>query len=325
VASELSRYRLASYGLFAALVSAAAFFKLGAAAVAGVFAYTILVVAHRRVVRVIPEFWARWASLTIFALTSVLIGTAFWRFLGESLTSIPDILGQAIPRLSDVALEYGVALPFENIDELRRMAIRALKENARDVTHASGIMTKRFFYVVIGLFVAVFCFMGNGSPSAGETVYDRLGDEVQQRATRFMTSFERVMGAQVIISAINTVFTAVFLVALGFPHIPFLIPATFIFGVLPVIGNLMSNTVIVCTALTMSPKHAVLALAFLVAIHKGEYFLNSRIIGSTIRVPAWQMLLGILLGEAVLGLPGIVLAPALLHYVREELRDLPAR
>lgn len=323
--ATLSRPRLVSYGLFLALFAAAAYFKLGAAAVAGVFSFTILEVAYRRVVKVMPEFWARWVSLTIFLVTSTLIGWSFWRFLGQTLIVVPDILAEAIPRLSDVTLQYGVDLPFENIEELRRMAMRALRENARAVTAASGLMTKRFFYVVIGVFIAVFCFLGDGAGAPGDSAYDVLGGELRERTRRFMNSFERVMGAQVIVSAINTVFTAIFLVAFGFPHIAFLIPATFIFGIVPVIGNLMSNTTIVCTALTISPKQAVFALCFLIAIHKGEYFLNSRVVGSTIRVPAWQMLLGILLGEAVMGVPGIVLAPAVLHYIREELRDIPAR
>jgi predicted PurR-regulated permease PerM len=38
----------------------------------------------------------------------------------------------------------------------------------------------------------------------------------------------------------------------------------------------------------------------------------------------WETLLAILLGEVVLGVPGIILAPTLLHYAKEELRALPS-
>ena len=37
----------------------------------------------------------------------------------------------------------------------------------------------------------------------------------------------------------------------------------------------------------------------------------------------WLTLLGIIAGEAVLGVSGIILAPAVLHYVRKELREVP--
>ena len=76
------------------------------------------------------------------------------------------------------------------------------------------------------------------------------------------------------------------------------------------------------TALTVSPNAAVLALVFLIVSHKAEYFLNSRIIGSRIDTPMWQVLLGLLMCEALMGVPGVILAPAVLHYAREELRAI---
>jgi predicted PurR-regulated permease PerM len=39
----------------------------------------------------------------------------------------------------------------------------------------------------------------------------------------------------------------------------------------------------------------------------------------------WVTLIGIVVGEATMGVPGVLIAPALLHYVREELRAIPAR
>jgi predicted PurR-regulated permease PerM len=138
-----------------------------------------------------------------------------------------------------------------------------------------------------------------------------------------MLSFEKVLGAQVLISAVNTVLTATFLIYMDFPHIRFLLIATFILGTLPIIGNILSNTIIVGTALTLSPRQAAFALGFLILIHKTEYFLNSRIVGSSIKAAMWQTLLAILLGEVVMGVPGIILAPALLHYAKTELRSIP--
>ena len=53
-------------------------------------------------------------------------------------------------------------------------------------------------------------------------------------------------------------------------------------------------------------------------IHKGEYFLNSKIIGDRIKNPMWLMLLGLIIGEKLMGIPGMILAPAVLHYVKAE-------
>ena len=228
-----------------------------------------------------------------------------------------------MPRLRELSQRTKVEVPFENIDELRRLIADTVKENAPNITRAGGLLTKGFFHVLLGIFTAILCFMSGRREDYGANLYDALCQETGARVWRFMQSFEQVLGAQVIISAINTSLTAVFLLSLGFPQTAFLIPATFFLGILPVIGNLLSNTIIVCTALTISPRHAVLALGFLVLIHKGEYVLNSKIIGSSIKAPMWQTLLGILLGEVVLGVPGIILAPAVLHYVRREMQEIP--
>ena len=62
-----------------------------------------------------------------------------------------------------------------------------------------------------------------------------------------------------------------------------MVVVTFITGLLPVIGNLISNTVIVVVSLSVSPLLAVGSLAFLVVIHKLEYFVNARVMGGQIQ------------------------------------------
>jgi predicted PurR-regulated permease PerM len=126
------------------------------------------------------------------------------------------------------------------------------------------------------------------------------------------------MGAQMLISAINTFFTAGFLIWNDYPFVTVVIGLTFLFGMLPIVGNLLSNTLIVGIGLTISPHMAFAALMFLVILHKGEYFLNSKIIGNRIRNPMWLTLLGLVIGEKLMGIPGMILAPVILHFVKVE-------
>ena len=67
---------------------------------------------------------------------------------------------------------------------------------------------------------------------------------------------------------------------------------------------------------------AIGSLAFLVIIHKLEYFLNARIVGGQIRANAWELLIAMLCMEAAFGLPGIVAAPIYYAYIKSELRAL---
>jgi predicted PurR-regulated permease PerM len=56
-----------------------------------------------------------------------------------------------------------------------------------------------------------------------------------------------------------------------------------------------------------------------VVIHKLEYFLNAHIIGSRIRASAWELLLAMLLMEAVFGLRGLIAAPVYYAYLKDEI------
>ena len=105
-------------------------------------------------------------------------------------------------------------------------------------------------------------------------------------------------------------------------HLPLtktLIAVTFFGGLLPVIGNLISNTVIVIVGLSYSPAVALASLAFLIIIHKLEYFLNARIVGKRLGSHAWELLLAMLVMEAAFGVAGVVAAPIYYAFIKDEL------
>jgi predicted PurR-regulated permease PerM len=148
------------------------------------------------------------------------------------------------------------------------------------------------------------------------------------RAARFSDAFRRIVFAQIKISTINAAFTALYLlVALPVFHqrLPLsktLVLITFIVGLLPVVGNLISNTLIVAISLSVSLPTAVASLGFLIAIHKLEYFLNARIVGGQIEARAWELLLAMLVMEAAFGVPGLIAAPIFYAYIKRELISL---
>lgn len=155
--------------------------------------------------------------------------------------------------------------------------------------------------------------------------YRPLARALVERAARLGEAFRRIVFAQVRISALNTAFTAVYLLValplfgVDLPLRKTLIAVTFVAGLLPVIGNLISNAVVVIVSLAHSPGIALASLVFLVVIHKVEYFLNARIVGTQIHARAWELLLAMLLMEAAFGLIGVVAAPIYYAYLKDEL------
>ncbi|MEN6476035.1 MAG: AI-2E family transporter [Syntrophaceae bacterium] len=150
---------------------------------------------------------------------------------------------------------------------------------------------------------------------------------LQERIRLFHLSFREIVFAQSRISALNTLFTWLYLMVvlplfgIELPFAKTMVAITFITGLLPVIGNLISNTIIVIVSLSMSLGVALASLVFLVIIHKLEYFLNARIIGSQIRASAWELLVAMLVMEATFGLAGVFMAPIYYAYLKKELAE----
>jgi predicted PurR-regulated permease PerM len=145
-----------------------------------------------------------------------------------------------------------------------------------------------------------------------------LAAALTTRISRFANAFRQIIFSQVKISALNTVFTGIFLIAIlpAFGvHLPLtktLVAITFLAGLLPVVGNLISNTMIYV---------AIAALVFLVVIHKLEYFLNARIVGTRIHAYAWELLVAMILLEVAFGIAGLIAAPIYYAYIKNELSD----
>src|SRR5262249_18040814 len=93
----------------------------------------------------------------------------------------------------------------------------------------------------------------------------------------------------------------------------------------PIIGNLISNAAIVGLSFRVSPQLAGASLIFLIVLHKLEYFLNSKIVGERIKNPVWLTLLGLIIGERLMGIPGMILAPIILDFIQVKASTIEVR
>lgn len=213
-----------------------------------------------------------------------------------------------------------------NVDELETEAAGWLRAHAATLGNIGESLGKIIVHIVIGLIIGGMVVLAD--PSHGYSQGRRPGPlarALEARVTILSRAFRRVVFGQVRISALNTLLTGVYLAAvlplfdIHLPLIKTMIAVTFVAGLLPVLGNLISNTVIVVVSLSLSFYVAIGSLVFLVAIHKLEYFINARIIGGQIRARAWELLLAMLVMEAAFGIPGVIAAPIFYAYLKSEL------
>lgn len=264
-------------------------------------------------------------SSVLFITLVTCMGGLLYYFTKQAYISLPKMVETTIPVVLGFAEKQGLELPFSDYSSLKALALETAKAKFAGLGKGAQIALVEVASTIIGIVVAVSVFnhpafeLDSTTPGKRRTLYSGAGKEMAERISTFYESFVTVMGAQIAISAINTTFTSVFLIYNDFPYVTVIIGLTFLVGLLPIIGNLISNTLITGVAFTISPKMAALALLFLIVLHKFEYFLNSKIIGHKIKNPMWLTLLGLLLGEKLMGIPGMILAPVTLHYIKTEL------
>jgi predicted PurR-regulated permease PerM len=262
-------------------------------------------------------------AIALFALSVLAAGYGFGYFFHEAAQAFPKVAEIAIPAIIHFAKQHNLELPFTDLDSLRALAMDTVLEQLRYFGRSATVVGKQMLFFVIGLAVAVSLFLnarldlGREQPGS-RNLYSLMCEEIEARFRLFYESFVRVMGAQIAISTINTGLTSVFVTWISLPYAGLVIAVTFFCGLLPIIGNLISNTLIVSIAFTVSPKLGIAALGFLVVLHKLEYFLNSKIIGGRIHNPMWLTLLALIVAERIMGIPGIILAPVILDYLRAE-------
>jgi predicted PurR-regulated permease PerM len=197
-------------------------------------------------------------------------------------------------------------------------------EHAQDLRRLGGNAGRALLLILIGFIIGSFIALREATP---HLTLAPLAQALCERAQRLAEAFRRVVFAQVRISALNALLTWIYLgvilplFGVDLPFVKTMVLVTLVVGLLPVLGNLISNTIIVIISLSHSLYVAAGSLGFLVVIHKLEYFVNARIIGGQIKARAWELLIVMLVMEVAFGVPGLIAAPVVYAYAKKELSD----
>jgi predicted PurR-regulated permease PerM len=322
-AVEIGSYVAAIAGMWAVLA-----LNLLGALLAGMLVFQLVHTISPLIERRMSSHRARWAAVVLVSilivgvLTGLIVGVI--EHFESDVPSVQKVMGQMMAfvdqargRIPEAVAAY---LPVD-VDQMKVKAFSLMHQHAYELQQGGKNAARIFGHIVIGMIIGAIIAIG----AQKNTQRLPLSTAFVTRVARFADAFRRIVFAQVKISAINTVFTGLFLLlALPIFHAPLplakmLVIVTFVVGLLPVIGNLISNTLIVAIALTVSLPAAVTALVFLIVIHKLEYFLNARIVGGQIEARTWELLVAMLVMEAAFGLQGVIAAPIFYAYIKREL------
>ena len=240
------------------------------------------------------------------------------------MTKMADILQSTRAWLGGIG-EDVIPEVLTDAETVKAAIVEWLKSHAEALKIAGSSFSMGLVHALMGVLLAIVVFFRHVTHHG--THSGALADALEEKVQRFADAFARIATAQVKISIVNTALTALYLLVIlplfgiRLPFSTTIVLITFVCGLIPVLGNLVSNTVIVILSLGISMGTAVASLTFLVLIHKLEYLINSRIVGGQTDSQAWEILMAILLGETAFGVGGVVMAPIIYAFVKRELRD----
>ena len=324
----MNNIKLTSFIAISALISMVLFFHMAPTLLIGMLIYLLAKRLGDKLSLKMPEKPAR--LLAAVLMTAIIIGglTSAGLFLSktigneQNLAGLAAKLGESVNDIkSDLPPTLLSYLP-ESMLSLNSSVSDIIKEHTREL----GVAGKESLHTFAHILIAVVAALLLSIHSFGMlTKSPPFAKAMRERIQLFGKAFENIVFAQIKISAINTLLTGIFLLivlplfGVNLPYNKTLVIVTFVAGLLPVIGNLISNTVITVISIGVSFKVAIAALVFLVGIHKLEYFINAKIVGSKINAGAWELLLALLIMESLFGITGLLLAPILYAYIKSEL------
>jgi predicted PurR-regulated permease PerM len=328
----VSRYDVAAYAVMAALIAAAVCLRLVPAVLSGLLIFEIVhTLAPRVVGRRLSAARARLVAVALLALLVVgaTIGAGAAavsevRSEGGGLSALLQKMAEIVEGSRERLAPWMHAwLPGGDADTIKESIARWLREHAAELTRIGGAAGSNAMHALIGMVLGGLVSLRSASSRVATAPLARA---LSVQVGRFSDAFRQIVFAQTRISALNTLLTALYLMValplsgVALPFVKTMVLATFVIGLVPIVGNLVTNTIIVVISLNHSVRVAVCSLLFLVVIHKLEYFVNARLVAGQIQSAAWELLIAMLLMESLFGIPGLVVAPIVYAYVKGELR-----
>lgn len=236
---------------------------------------------------------------------------------------------QILEQIKDYLPKHLLKYIPNNIIELKEHLILLAKEHYPNMLTITANSVKSLIHIIIGMFIGAiiaFTFLIEQNKKNIIADYGILANELLTRISIFSLVFRKVVFAQLKISLINTILTGIYLIitlplfGINIPYAKTLVVLTFLFGLIPVIGNLITNTLILILSLMVTFWVAISSLIFLVIIHKLEYYINAKIVGTEIKTSIWELLIAMVFMETIFGVIGAILAPVIYGYIKEELK-----
>jgi predicted PurR-regulated permease PerM len=292
---------------------------LGLLFLAWLFAISMEPVVHRLERRGLRRGVA--TGLVMFGLVALLLafvgvfGALLVDQLGELIRSAPDVVRSVVSWANDT---FGTRFLSGDIVDALQLTPDRIQELAQDLSpNLVGFVTTIISVVFQGFTLLLFAFyMSAEGPKLRDTVSRRFPAR-QQRviATVWTIAVEKTGGyvvSRLVLAALCTAVTAVFLLVLGVPYwLPLAIWTGFVSQFIPTIGTYLAILLPALIALAEQPRDAIWVIVFGTVYQQIEnYFLAPHVTSRTVFIHPAVAFGAVIVGASLFGpLGGLVAIP----------------
>lgn len=312
---------------------------LMAGVLAGLLTYTLTLKLDTLLSKTSLKFTNKSKLISVLVLSilimAIFIGGSWYIFtkflhMAKNPTETMDNVKMVIDNISNTLPKNLRDYLPDDMDEMLKNLTIYFKEH---LIYLQSIV-KNVFHILIILIVGMIIGLILGFQENKRNIEEKQQKQTQLMAAfgdctrRLVLVFQYVAISQVVISLFNTIMTAIFLfiiLPMFNVHLPFsksLVLATFVFGLIPIIGNLIVNTLMFLVAFTVSFGVAIVVIVYLIVIHKVEYLLNAKIVGTKVQAGICELLIAMLFLETLFGMIGLVFAPIFYAFLKLSLKQL---
>jgi predicted PurR-regulated permease PerM len=153
-------------------------------------------------------------AIGLFVLLVSVLAYGLGHFVKQTVRALPEIADKAIPSVIQWGEQHQIELPFTDYDSLKDLAFDTVKSEVKylgSVARFARGATTQFLFVLVGCVVAISIFLNpqlelnREKYAVRDNLYSLCCDHIARRFAALYQSFATVIGAQIVISAINTV------------------------------------------------------------------------------------------------------------------------
>ena len=263
--------------------------------------------------------WKRlWSLLAVLGVAAVVLGVVGWVSAGrlaKVVVETRDTLPQRIATLREHPWFAALQQHLPDSEDLAQSA----EHYAADVARSAAAIGRALLSALIGLILAIVYFLDQERIRAFRDSLDprRFPGTIARWGEHLAESVSLTVQVQLVVAACNAVLTLPVLLVIGVPRIPALMLLIFVTGLIPVVGNLISGSVLVVLAYQVSGwVGVVLFVALTFVLHKIEsYYLNPRLTARHVPLPGFVLILSLIAWEHLLGFAGLFVSFPFLYLV----------